>query len=74
MRTAKNPINAAALSKKYKCDVGKLIRWWKMERNDFEIAGKLGIDTLKLLQIRQEITHLCEKERLARKNKKLPYN
>lgn len=60
----KDPIvNAAALSKKYKCDVKKIIQAWKKEKSDFEISQKLGIDMLKILQIRQEISYLHEKER-----------
>ncbi|MFZ5752840.1 MAG: hypothetical protein ACOY3J_01235 [Bacillota bacterium] len=56
-------VNAAALSKKYKCDVKKIIQSWKKEKNDFEISQALGIDMLKILQIRQEISYLHEKER-----------
>ena len=60
---AKNSLNATALSKKYKCDVNRLIRCWKKGKTDFEIAGSLGIDMLTILQVRREITCICEKER-----------
>ncbi len=60
---AKTPLNATALSKKYKCDVNRLIRSWKKGKTDFEIASSLGIDMLTILQVRREITCICEKER-----------
>lgn len=55
--------STAALSKKYKCDVTRLIRSWKNGKTDFEIAGALGIDVLTIMQIRKEIASICEKER-----------
>lgn len=60
---SKSPLNTAALSKKYKCDVNRLIRYWKNGKNDFEISQALGLDMLKILQIRQEIAYLHERER-----------
>ncbi|MCR4442132.1 MAG: hypothetical protein QHH10_07640 [Peptococcaceae bacterium] len=63
MAKIKYQFNINSLSKKYKCDVNKLIRYWKNEKNDFEISRCLGIDMLKIIQIRQEIAWLCEKER-----------
>lgn len=73
--TVKNhPVNASALSKKYKCDVNRLIRLWKKGKSDVEISRSLGIDTLKILQLRQEITHLYEKDRQKRLKKKFATN
>jgi hypothetical protein len=62
----KAKVNTTALSKKYKCDVNRIIRLWKNEKSDFEISQSLSIDTIKLQQIRQEIAHLYEKERQKR--------
>ena len=59
----KKPLNLTALSKKYKCDVNRLVRCWKKGETDFEIANSLGIDILTILQVRREITCICEKER-----------
>lgn len=59
-------INTAALSKKYKCDVNRLIRLWKKGKTDFEISQSLGIDILKIMQVRQEITFLHERDRQHR--------
>lgn len=64
--TTKVPLNTAALSKKYKCDVNHLIRLWKKSRSDLEISQSLGIDIFKILQVRQEITYLHERERQQR--------
>lgn len=74
MRKAKLPFNPAALSKKYKCDVGRLVRSWKRGKSDFEISQSLGIDMIKVMQIRQEIAYLCEKERQHRSIRSLPVN
>lgn len=68
----KTPLNVAALSKKYKCDINKLIRYWKNDKSDYEISRNLGLDMLKLMQIRQEITYICEKERQQRIKRKFP--
>ncbi|MDD2433424.1 MAG: hypothetical protein PHX01_07045 [Clostridia bacterium] len=59
----KNPVDVAALSKKYKCDVKKIIRAWKNEKGDYELTKVLGINMLKLMQIRQEIATAYEKKR-----------
>lgn len=71
---SKSPLNTAALSKKYKCDVNRLIRCWKNGKNDFEISQTLGLDMLKILQIRQEIAYLHEKERQLSQKKSFPQN
>jgi len=63
---SKATIDTAALSKKYKCDVNRLIRLWKKGKTDFEISQSLGIDILKIMQVRQEITFLHERERQHR--------
>jgi hypothetical protein len=59
----KSPVDTTALSKKYKCDVDKIVRAWKKEINDHELSKKLGINMLKLVQIRQEIATIHERER-----------
>lgn len=71
---SKSPLNTAALAKKYKCDVNRLIRCWKNGRTDFEISQDLGLDMLKILQIRQEITYLHEKDRQLSQKKSFPKN
>lgn len=64
MPTRKNaPLNTAILCKKYKCDVKHLIRLWKKGLSDFEISQALGIDILKIMQVRQEILCFYERER-----------
>ncbi len=70
VKNRQDTINTASLSKKYKCDVQKLIRCWKKEKNDLEVSQALGIDVLKLSQIREEITNLYERERQQRIKKK----
>lgn len=62
-RKEKDPIDATALSKKYKCDIKRIIRAWKNGKNDYELSQTLGIDMLKIMQIRQEITYTHEKAR-----------
>ncbi|MGI6588060.1 MAG: hypothetical protein ACOX2N_04660 [Peptococcia bacterium] len=66
----KNPVDTTALSKKYKCDVNKIIRAWKKEITDHELSKKLGINKLKLMQIRQEIASIHERERQRSLQKK----
>lgn len=74
MTKTKNSVNTVILSKKYKCDVKKLIRYWKNEKSDFEISQALGINMMKLLQIRQEIADFHEKERQQRLKRGLSQN
>lgn len=62
-------LNLSSLSKKYRCDVNRLIRFWKKGHNDFEISQALGIDMIKLLQIRQEIASIYEKKRSKENSK-----
>lgn len=67
-------VNTAALSKKYKCDVNRLIRFWKKGKSDFEISQSLGLDMIKILQVRQEIAYIHERERQQRLRKSKPPN
>jgi len=71
-RKKNNPVNPVALSKKYKCDINKIIRAWKNGKNDYELSNALGISTYKLIQIRQEITCAHEKERQKQKKSVSP--
>jgi len=71
-RKKKGPIDTVALSKKYKCDVNRIIRAWKNGKNDYELSQALGINTIKLMQIRQEIAAAHEKER--QQNRKRSYS
>jgi flagellar basal body-associated protein FliL len=64
-----NPVDIAALSKKYKCDVKRIIRAWKNEKNDSELSQALGINVLKLTQIRQDIATAHTKERQRHQKK-----
>jgi len=69
----KGPVDTKALSKKYKCDINKIIKAWKNGKNDYELSQVLGINMVKLTQIRQDITSAHEKERqLNRKNMIIP--
>ncbi len=68
----KDPVNIPALSKKYKCDVKKIIRSWKKDKGDFEISKTLGIDMLKIVQLRQEIGGIYERERQKQLKKTFP--
>lgn len=63
LRKKKSPVNSAALTKKYKCDIDKIIRAWKNGKSDVELSKMLGIDMYKLGQIRQDITYAHEKAR-----------
>lgn len=63
LQNKKDPVDVAALSKKYKCDVKRIIRAWKNGKNDYELSQTLGIDMLKIMQIRQEIAYIHEKAR-----------
>ncbi len=66
--STKTPIDTKALSKKYKCNVNRLIKLWQNDHTDFEISQRLGIDLFKVLQVRQEITYLAERARHPRTN------
>jgi len=63
----KGPVNSVALTKKYKCDIEKIIRAWKNGKSDVELSRMLGIDMYKLVQIRQDITYAHEKARQSGK-------
>lgn len=67
-KSTKVIIDTTALSKKYKCDIPKIITAWKKGINDQELSRLIGINKLKLNQIRQEITLLHERERQRRQN------
>lgn len=65
--TRKSPVDVKKLTKKYKVDVNRVIQGWKADRTDMEISKALGVDLLKLLQIRQEIEETCLQDRLIKK-------
>lgn len=67
LRKKKGPVNSTELSKKYKCDIDKIIRAWKNGKNDLELSRALGINIYKLVQIRQDITYAHEKARQQEK-------
>jgi hypothetical protein len=67
LRKKKNPVNSTELSKKYKCDIERIIRAWKNGKNDVELSRTLGINMYKLVQIRQDITYAHEKARQQEK-------
>ena len=62
----KDPVDIKKLSKKYKVDVGKVIRAWKNDKNDLEISTALNIDMLKIFQIRQDVEEAHTKARTCR--------
>jgi len=61
--TKKSIVDVTSLCKKYKCDVNKIIRAWKNNKSDYELSQEFGMDMLKLLQIRQDITQTHERYR-----------
>lgn len=67
MSLRKDPVDIKKLSKKYKLDVGKIIKAWKNDKNDLEISAALDIDMLKILQIRQDVEEAHIKARTSRK-------
>ena len=69
LQKKKTPVDTIALSKKYKCDINRIIRAWKSGKNDYELSQTLGVNTIKLMQIRQEITSTHEKERQQNRKK-----
>ncbi len=68
-KTSDKKVNTSALSRKYKCDVNKIISLFKKDKNDYEISCALGIDVLKVLQVRQDIASFYERERQQRLKK-----
>lgn len=68
----KDLLNIPGLSRKYKCDVNKIIRSWKKDKGDWEISRSLGIDMLKIIQLRQEIGGIHEKARQKELKKTFP--
>lgn len=67
MSLRKDPVDIKKLSKKYKVDVGKIIRAWKKDKNDMEISAALNIDLLKIFQIRQDIEEVHMQARADRR-------
>ncbi|MFZ5634203.1 MAG: hypothetical protein ACOY40_15290 [Bacillota bacterium] len=65
MRSEK--IDEKFLCKKYRTNVGRLIRAWKKGFSDMEIARETGIDLLKLQHIKTDIELAHRRLRLARK-------
>ena len=55
------------LSKKYRTNVGRLIRAWKHGLPDQEITAKTGVAPATLHLIRQDIELMHRHERLAQK-------
>ncbi|MBE3588561.1 MAG: hypothetical protein IMW93_08420 [Thermoanaerobacteraceae bacterium] len=60
-------IDEKNLSRKYRTNVGRLVRAWKKGLSDMEIAAGTGIDPLTLQQIRCDIEMAHRRLRLARK-------
>lgn len=56
------------LSKKYRTDVGRLIRAWKNGLSDQEIIFRTGIKPSTLFLIKQDIELAHRRFRLAQKN------
>lgn len=68
-RNNDSKLNTRTLSSKYKCDVNKIISLFKKDKNDYEISCSLGIDVLKVIQVRQDIAAFYERERQQRLKK-----
>lgn len=48
-------VDEKALSKKYRVEIGPIIRAWKHGRTDQEISRSMGIDMWKLQQLRTDL-------------------
>jgi len=59
------------LSKKYRTDVGRLIRAWKHGLSDQEISDRTGIKLSTIYLIRQDIELIHRRIRLAQKKQEL---
>lgn len=66
MSLRKDPVDIKKLSKKYKVDVGRIIKAWKNDKNDMEISAAFNIDMLKIFQIRQDVEEAHAKARTDR--------
>ena len=56
MTNKKRPLlDKKALSKKYGFSVNQVIKRWKADKNDAEIASELGLDLFKLACLRKDI-------------------
>lgn len=63
-------IDEKTLSKKYRTNVGKLIRAWKHGLSDQEIASKTGVSLSTIHLIKQELELAHRYIRLAQKKQK----
>lgn len=66
-------VDQKALSKKYRTDVGRLIRAWKSGLTDQEIAKRTGVNPATLYLVRQDIELSHRRFRLARKKQALAH-
>lgn len=64
-------VDEKALSKKYRTDVGRLIRAWKHGLSDQEITSRIGVKSSTLYLIKQDIEMAHRRFRLARKKQEL---
>ncbi|HOV79106.1 MAG TPA: hypothetical protein PK728_03300 [Bacillota bacterium] len=62
-------VNDKSLSKKYRTDVGRLIKAWKKGLSDDEIVKKTGIKQSTLYLIKHDIELAHRRIRLARKKR-----
>lgn len=65
------PVDEKAMSKKYRTNVGRLIRAWKHGIADQEIAAKTGVAPVTLRMIKQDIELTHRHVRLTQKKLKL---
>jgi len=69
--TGDRKVEEKKLCKKYRTNVGRLIRAWKQGLSDQEINLKTGIKMSTLYLIKQDIELTHRKERLERRKQKL---
>lgn len=55
MLKIKRPLDIKALNKKYGFSVNRVIKAWKADKTDQEIASQLGIDLVKISCLRRDI-------------------
>lgn len=64
-------VDEKSLSKKYRTDVGRLIRAWKRGLSDQEIIFKTGVKPSTLYLVKQDIELSHRRFRLAQKKQEL---
>ncbi|MDF9407105.1 MAG: hypothetical protein A4E52_00587 [Pelotomaculum sp. PtaB.Bin013] len=67
----KSKVDEKSLSKKYRTNVGRLIKAFKLGLSDQEIADRTGVKLSTIYLIKQDIELLHRRLRLAKKKQEL---